>query len=387
MFGFGFRKVETVSLAEALAAKGEDALRLTLGLLSLTADDGVARAEVERAIRSAVASRPEYVLNLLVSLPELLWKELLAALEKGPRTLAAPSDLPKELHRGFFDHLNKFYSNVFFAHVFPERGESGELRIAVVEEVRTAWKNNRRGCLRRRAALERLCRLAQGAVNLYGCIDVERFVACVGDVGFEDVGIDMSLQIVAMFEDGSQDFCCKDGEIFHRALASDASAHTRIRRAHVGKTPRPATVEELLAAADEDRVQQSNVFRRALAEFEKSLPKALLSEATEIVAGFEQGCRRGDDVAATMGQFAALLSISGEEGSLDCAALTPLYNATPLWEEFGYSREKVGKAAPFQMTDGAGGRTQVNEGAQVGRNDPCPCGSGKKFKKCCGRGL
>ncbi len=23
---------------------------------------------------------------------------------------------------------------------------------------------------------------------------------------------------------------------------------------------------------------------------------------------------------------------------------------------------------------------------KTGRNDPCPCGSGKKFKKCCGRG-
>lgn len=22
---------------------------------------------------------------------------------------------------------------------------------------------------------------------------------------------------------------------------------------------------------------------------------------------------------------------------------------------------------------------------QAGRNDPCPCGSGKKYKKCCGR--
>ena len=22
---------------------------------------------------------------------------------------------------------------------------------------------------------------------------------------------------------------------------------------------------------------------------------------------------------------------------------------------------------------------------KVGRNDPCPCGSGKKFKKCCGK--
>ena len=23
-------------------------------------------------------------------------------------------------------------------------------------------------------------------------------------------------------------------------------------------------------------------------------------------------------------------------------------------------------------------------GSKVGRNDPCPCGSGKKYKKCCG---
>lgn len=26
----------------------------------------------------------------------------------------------------------------------------------------------------------------------------------------------------------------------------------------------------------------------------------------------------------------------------------------------------------------------LGEGASAGRNDPCPCGSGKKFKKCCG---
>ncbi|MEJ7608378.1 MAG: SEC-C metal-binding domain-containing protein [Bryobacteraceae bacterium] len=26
----------------------------------------------------------------------------------------------------------------------------------------------------------------------------------------------------------------------------------------------------------------------------------------------------------------------------------------------------------------------VVKGARVGRNDPCPCGSGKKYKKCCG---
>jgi uncharacterized protein YecA (UPF0149 family) len=25
----------------------------------------------------------------------------------------------------------------------------------------------------------------------------------------------------------------------------------------------------------------------------------------------------------------------------------------------------------------------IEKGIKVGRNDPCPCGSGKKYKKCC----
>ncbi|HEY9249422.1 MAG TPA: SEC-C metal-binding domain-containing protein [Rariglobus sp.] len=28
--------------------------------------------------------------------------------------------------------------------------------------------------------------------------------------------------------------------------------------------------------------------------------------------------------------------------------------------------------------------TVRHEAPKVGRNEPCPCGSGKKFKKCCG---
>ena len=29
--------------------------------------------------------------------------------------------------------------------------------------------------------------------------------------------------------------------------------------------------------------------------------------------------------------------------------------------------------------------TTVRKKKKVGRNDPCPCGSGKKYKKCCGK--
>jgi len=32
-----------------------------------------------------------------------------------------------------------------------------------------------------------------------------------------------------------------------------------------------------------------------------------------------------------------------------------------------------------------GNNTNSTTSRKIGRNDPCPCGSGKKYKKCCGR--
>ena len=48
-------------------------------------------------------------------------------------------------------------------------------------------------------------------------------------------------------------------------------------------------------------------------------------------------------------------------------------------------REQLAK--PSETPAGEGGRTVRRASrAQIGRNSPCPCGSGKKYKNCCGRG-
>ena len=50
-------------------------------------------------------------------------------------------------------------------------------------------------------------------------------------------------------------------------------------------------------------------------------------------------------------------------------------------------RKKEKELADLQFVGGDGSSTTkqpVIAGAKVGRNDPCPCGSGKKYKKCCG---
>ena len=49
-----------------------------------------------------------------------------------------------------------------------------------------------------------------------------------------------------------------------------------------------------------------------------------------------------------------------------------------------FVKEKDG----WKFSDGelVGEKPIVREEPKVGRNDPCPCGSGKKYKKCCGKG-
>jgi preprotein translocase subunit SecA len=48
------------------------------------------------------------------------------------------------------------------------------------------------------------------------------------------------------------------------------------------------------------------------------------------------------------------------------------------------SGSETAQAAGEVQGEGAKVKTIVRETPKVGRNDPCPCGSGKKYKKCCG---
>jgi preprotein translocase subunit SecA len=48
-------------------------------------------------------------------------------------------------------------------------------------------------------------------------------------------------------------------------------------------------------------------------------------------------------------------------------------------------REQVAKVTGTNKDDSVAKGPYVRKEAKVGRNDPCPCGSGKKYKHCCGR--
>jgi len=84
---------------------------------------------------------------------------------------------------------------------------------------------------------------------------------------------------------------------------------------------------------------------------------------------------------ALLTTFMLLIDEQQTLSEMEQAGITPLPELSQLLSQIDLMISEVAQSADENML---GGKAQsVNPFKQVGRNDPCPCGSGKKFKRCC----
>ena len=120
----------------------------------------------------------------------------------------------------------------------------------------------------------------------------------------------------------------------------------------------------------EYRLEGFDMFDQMIASIREDTAKLVLTQPKRI---YEQQRRKEAILAAKRlaAQKAATSSENDEDSDED---ITPTLQ-----------RKQVAQPT---ATSGDGTDTAnktVRKGKKVGRNDPCPCGSGKKYKKCCGR--
>ncbi|MGE5503618.1 MAG: YchJ family protein [Actinomycetota bacterium] len=74
---------------------------------------------------------------------------------------------------------------------------------------------------------------------------------------------------------------------------------------------------------------------------------------------------------------------TGDSGAVDFTARYVHDGKPYAHRELSKFRKEDGR---WYYVDGAVGARPVEQrvAPKIGRNDPCPCGSGKKYKKCCG---
>ena len=157
---------------------------------------------------------------------------------------------------------------------------------------------------------------------------------------------------------------CKSGKTFGECCA-----------AVIAGEKKAATAEELMRSRYSAYVVgavdflRNSATKEVQAEFDEEASKAWSAQANwhglEIVS--TQGGGEGDKEGVV--EFRALYTANGEFCNHHEVA------------QFVYTDDG------WKFADGelVGERPQVRQEPKIGRNDLCPCGSGKKYKKCCGR--
>ena len=150
-----------------------------------------------------------------------------------------------------------------------------------------------------------------------------------------------------------------------------------------------------------DRGQLQN-FWGSYFQIEKEIYEKLLSNPDEEVRGTvkELAERYGQDVMTMVGFLDGIDESLVVPNSIDTmdedtvvnlvfdkeklyknmvAARADWLYELPQWKEI-FSESELKKLYKEQKES-----TTIRKGKKIGRNDPCPCGSGKKYKKCCGK--
>ncbi|WP_444683954.1 SEC-C metal-binding domain-containing protein [Alkalicoccus luteus] len=132
---------------------------------------------------------------------------------------------------------------------------------------------------------------------------------------------------------------------------------------------------ELLASYQDSAGPADTAPVRKFAAFMENTLGIEKEEAWKDAALLEHSFRMGDSFNEEAVEFVERFEIADDQDAAKTmAAMQQLYNHTKQWMLKGY--------APVEMPNPAAAKSPVV--SKVSRNAPCPCGSGKKYKKCCG---
>ena len=112
------------------------------------------------------------------------------------------------------------------------------------------------------------------------------------------------------------------------------------------------------------------------------------SATAAVQAEFDEEASRSWSAAAQWHGLEILTTEKGQAGDDEgIVEFRALYSANGEFCNHHEVSRFVREADGWKFDDGelVPEKPIVREEPKVGRNDPCPCGSGKKYKKCCGK--
>ena len=176
-------------------------------------------------------------------------------------------------------------------------------------------------------------------------------------------------EIVELLSDGEEVDWIVD-QVLPMAAEADRSEMSQVL-AEIAAAVAPAPAE------DTDDEEPASVEELDLAQLQQSLPPGVDMQQVEEMLRSPQG--------ALLADFSTFCQERGFDGEPDEAEMRALHEEWLQTPRPALEGEKPADALEGGRLFPSKVETFRRETPKVGRNDPCPCGSGKKFKRCCGK--
>ena len=233
--------------------------------------------------------------------------------------------------------------------------------------------------------------LTQGLLHYYGVLSWPELKQFVSQYTSEPLDMNTILFDVIIMESALyQAALAPNRETVAHADVMD-NGQVREEQAQHAELPfYPLTKQQVLQASDPRYIEKTPSFQ-ALVNYLMQQYGMTRAEAEEEADLIVYDIKLGDSPSQMLESIQDKFELADESMVRDfIRLLSDLMNNTRLWFLKGHTPSEAGaisRRSGRQDMPASAGTANVYPFAtkqKVGRNDPCPCGSGKKFKKCCG---
>lgn len=222
---------------------------------------------------------------------------------------------------------------------------------------------------------------AVAAVNLYGVITVNDFVNIFNRWNTRKITIEEVFSIFSGRAFNDTEHCIWEGYLVHYDFAANDFADVEYyAQTAAGKPRYLPTKTEFLKHSRWDYIEPTpqiaalrNFLRHQLA-MDEEMTEDLIDEIVN-------RCKMEFHPRDYLELFDGIdISLSGNQIETLIRLMANVQNSTRNWLNNGHTPDEIHRMTPKRT----GTIEDFFRPQKVGRNDPCPCGSGKKYKKCCG---
>ncbi|QFK71593.1 hypothetical protein F7984_10295 [Pradoshia sp. D12] len=275
--------------------------------------------------------------------------------------------------------------NVFYlssiGYIHPSKVEDQPVVVMPTEVMKQFYNLNPKEIMTVINRNQKVTNILFGLIRYYGFIEVEKAHKLIEGYIQEEVDIEWLHNYIRYLEDFYGDFRLDDEYIIHDTIKElDGFKQAQASRVGLKYYHIPAeTMVNVNRYEPFERTEQMVEFIHYLSDT-YSLKQ---EEAAELADRFIFKVQFGESLPDVVKWFGEQIEFESEK---DINALVEkmvtVVNNTRLWILKGHTPSELSSPSASKPAASA---PVLKTQPKVGRNEPCPCGSGKKYKKCCGK--